>query len=77
MNAEERYGEWMEHLEAEDPLRRELETISGNDAEITERFYQDIVFGTAGLRGICGAGTNRMKSQIIFCIPAEIGSAEW
>lgn len=61
MNAEERYGEWMEHLEAEDPLRRELETISGNDAEITERFYQDIVFGTAGLRGICGAGTNRMN----------------
>ena len=46
MNAEERYGEWMEHLEAEDPLRRELETISGNDAEITERFYQDIVIET-------------------------------
>ncbi len=55
------YEEWMERLPEGDPMREELAGIQGKDAEITDRFYQDIVFGTAGLRGICGAGTNRMN----------------
>lgn len=61
MNANERYELWMEKLEKGDPLREELEAIRGDEAQITDRFYQEIVFGTAGLRGICGAGTNRMN----------------
>ena len=42
-------------------MRKELLSIRGNRKEINDRFYQEIVFGTAGLRGICGAGTNRMN----------------
>ena len=61
MNAQEIYQIWMERLPDGDPMKAELAGIAGNDAEITDRFYQEIVFGTAGLRGICGAGTNRMN----------------
>ena len=59
--AKELYNRWMQTLPQEDPLRAELEGIAGNEAEIEDRFYQEIVFGTAGLRGICQAGTNRMN----------------
>ena len=65
MNAQEKYLQWMEKLPENDPLRKELEGIAGDEKEISERFYQDIVFGTAGLRGICGAGTNRMNSYTV------------
>ena len=51
----------MEKLPAGDPMREELAAIAGDETEIRERFYKEIVFGTAGLRGICGAGTNRMN----------------
>ena len=61
MNAQERYAYWMEKLSDEDPMKRELEEICGNESEITDRFWREIAFGTAGLRGICGAGTNRMN----------------
>ena len=55
------YRMWLQKLSEEDPLRRELAEIEGNEKEIGDRFYQEIEFGTAGLRGICGAGTNRMN----------------
>lgn len=61
MKAMEVYEYWLEKLEKEDPLYQELEAIRNDPKEITDRFYQDIVFGTAGLRGICGAGRNRMN----------------
>ena len=61
MGAKERYEEWLAKLPEGDPLFEELKAIQGDDKEINERFYQEIVFGTAGLRGICGAGTNRMN----------------
>ncbi|MDO5702738.1 MAG: phospho-sugar mutase [Lachnospiraceae bacterium] len=61
MDARARYDLWMEKLGSDDPLRAELEAVRDDDKEITDRFYQEIVFGTAGLRGICGAGTNRMN----------------
>ncbi len=61
MNAKERFRIWMERLAEEDPLRRELEQMAGDDRAIEDSFYRDIEFGTAGLRGICGAGTNRMN----------------
>ena len=65
MNAKERYALWMEKLPADDSLRAELAAVAGDEAEINDRFYQEIVFGTAGLRGICGAGTNRMNKLTV------------
>lgn len=61
MNAKETYELWLNKLDKNDPLYEELLAIKDDDKEINERFYQEIVFGTAGLRGICGAGTNRMN----------------
>ena len=61
MDAKEKYSLWLEKLDSEDPLRKELEAVRDDEKEINDRFYQEIVFGTAGLRGICGAGTNRMN----------------
>ena len=55
------YDRWLEMLDPADPLAQELEGVRGDIPQITDRFYQDIGFGTAGLRGICGAGTNRMN----------------
>ena len=65
MDARERYELWLEKLPAGDPLRAELEAVADNAGEINDRFYQEIVFGTAGLRGICGAGTNRMNALTV------------
>ena len=65
MEARKLYEIWMEKLPADDPMRSELEEIRDNEEEITDRFYQEIEFGTAGLRGICGAGTNRMNTLTV------------
>ena len=65
MNAQERYREWLAKLPDGSNMKKELLAIEGNEAEITDRFYQEIVFGTAGLRGICGAGTNRMNELTV------------
>ncbi len=61
MTAKERYYEWLEKLKENDPLRAELLRIKSDDKDIEERFYKGLSFGTAGLRGIVGAGTNRMN----------------
>lgn len=57
----EKYNQWLgvKNLDAE--VKSQLEAIKGNDNEIFESFYKDLEFGTAGLRGILGAGTNRMN----------------
>ena len=60
-NYNARYQEWMENLPKNDPLYAELEAIKDDYHEIRERFSQDLAFGTAGLRGIVAAGTNRMN----------------
>ena len=65
MTAQQVYEEWLLKLPADDPMRAELEAVRGDEKEITDRFYQEIVFGTAGLRGICGAGTNRMNERTV------------
>ena len=57
----EKYEEWCKNPVFDEKTREELLSIKGNDAEIKERFYQDLEFGTGGLRGIIGAGTNRMN----------------
>ncbi len=61
MSYMETYHVW-ESVKMEDPaLAAELEAIKGNDKEIMERFYKSLEFGTAGLRGVLGVGTNRMN----------------
>lgn len=55
------YSEWLEKATGDPDLKAELESIKGNDDEILDRFYRSLEFGTAGLRGVIGAGTNRMN----------------
>lgn len=59
--AAEQYERWLSVIPDGDPLKEELLTIREKPDAIRERFYQEITFGTAGLRGISGAGTNRMN----------------
>ncbi|SDB35022.1 phosphoglucomutase [Pseudobutyrivibrio sp. YE44] len=61
MDYNSRYNEWLEKLADSDPLKAELQAIAGDEKEKEDRFYQDLSFGTAGLRGKVGAGTNRMN----------------
>jgi phosphoglucomutase len=61
MNALDRYNEWLENLDKNDPLYQQLLDIKDDPQAIEERFYQDITFGTAGLRGKVLAGTNCMN----------------
>ena len=65
MTYKERYQQWLEKLGEDSELRAELVALEGNEAEIEDRFYQDLSFGTAGLRGKMGAGTNRMNVYTI------------
>ena len=60
-NTQKIYEEWLSLPLSDGDLKRELEEISGNEKEIYERFYKELEFGTGGLRGIIGAGTNRMN----------------
>ena len=55
------YNEWLEKADGDPDLKVELESIKGKDDEILDRFYRSLEFGTAGLRGVIGAGTNRMN----------------
>ena len=57
----ENYKKWCEDTYFDEATRAELKAIEGNDKEIQERFYKDLEFGTGGLRGIIGAGTNRLN----------------
>ena len=61
----EKYQEWLNHKNLDADLRKQLEEIKGNDSEIKDRFYKELEFGTAGLRGKLGAGTNRMNRLVI------------
>ena len=61
MEAEKRYKEWLERPYFDEKTRAELQAIAGDSQEIEERFYRDLEFGTGGLRGVMGAGTNRMN----------------
>ena len=61
MSYRERYEEWLSNPYFDAQTKAELESIKEDEKEIKERFYTDLEFGTAGLRGIIGAGTNRMN----------------
>lgn len=61
MGYKEIYNEWLTNAYFDTDTKAELERIASDENEIKERFYTDLEFGTAGLRGIIGAGTNRMN----------------
>lgn len=55
------YEEWCSNPYFDEATRKELLALQGNEEEIKDRFYRELEFGTAGLRGVIGAGTNRMN----------------
>ena len=60
-----RYEEWLNDPYFDEGTKAELKAIADDENEIKERFYMDLEFGTAGLRGIIGAGTNRMNIYVV------------
>ena len=71
----EAYKRWMETELEDAALKAELESIEGNEEEIKDRFAVALKFGTAGLRGVLGAGTNRMNIYVVR--QASQGLANW
>ena len=61
----EKYNEWLNDDCFDDETKKELNSIRDNEEEIKDRFYKELEFGTAGLRGIIGAGTNRMNKYTV------------
>lgn len=61
MDYKEMYQQWLDNPYFDEETKAELKAIEGNEKEIEDRFYMDLEFGTAGLRGVIGAGTNRMN----------------
>ena len=59
------YQEWLTNPYFDEATKAELKAIEGDENEIKERFYMDLEFGTAGLRGIIGAGINRMNIYVV------------
>ncbi|MDO9593208.1 MAG: phospho-sugar mutase [Erysipelotrichaceae bacterium] len=59
------YELWLNNSSLDEKTRQELEALKGNNREIEERFYRDLEFGTGGMRGIIGAGTNRINKYVI------------
>ncbi|MDO5557148.1 MAG: phospho-sugar mutase [Clostridia bacterium] len=60
------YNDWLNNDFFDKDTRRELEEIKDNEEEIKDRFYKNLEFGTAGLRGIMGSGTNRMNKYTVM-----------
>ena len=65
MNYLEEYKKWCESPEFDEETKKELLSIKDDEKEIEDRFYKELEFGTAGLRGIIGAGTNRMNQYTV------------
>ena len=65
MDFMESYNQWCQYATDDKDLIAELESIKDNKDEIYERFYRSLEFGTAGLRGVIGAGTNRMNIYVV------------
>lgn len=63
MNYSEKYQQWLSF--ADEETKAELLSIQNNEKEIEDRFYKDLAFGTGGLRGVMGAGSNRMNKYTV------------
>ncbi len=83
------YESWINNAKLDAETLAELVAIADDEVEIEDRFYQDLQFGTAGLRGIMGAGTNRMNRYTVAraaegfascglcpCSPSRVASTE-
>ncbi|NIK71034.1 phospho-sugar mutase [Paenibacillus sp. BK720] len=73
--AMERYQAWLNDAIIDEATKEELRGIEGQEKEITDRFYRDLEFGTGGLRGVMGAGTNRLNAYTVG--KATQGLANW
>lgn len=65
MDYQKEYQKWCESPEFDEETKKELQAIKEDEKEIEDRFYKELEFGTAGLRGIIGAGTNRMNRYTV------------
>lgn len=65
MNYLEKYNEWLNDTAISEEDKEELKAIKSDEKEIEDRFYKDLEFGTAGLRGVIGIGTNRMNKYTV------------
>ena len=65
MDFREKYNEWCNNPSIDEETKKELLAIANDDEEIKDRFYRELEFGTAGLRGVIGAGTNRMNRYTV------------
>lgn len=65
MTVNERYKNWLENSYFDAEFRGELASIQDDPQEIEDRFYKDLEFGTAGMRGVIGAGTNRINEYVV------------
>ena len=65
MNYLEEYKKWCEDPSFDEETKKELMSIKDNESEIEDRFYKELEFGTAGLRGVIGMGTNRMNKYTV------------
>lgn len=72
MNYKERYKQWLTDAFFDETTQKELSALQ-NENEIEDRFYRDLEFGTGGLRGIMGAGTNRMNKYTVGKTTAGLG----
>lgn len=62
---EQEYMKWLDEFSQDAQLVKELQEIAGDEKEKEDRFYQDLAFGTAGMRGVLGFGTNRMNKYTV------------
>ena len=60
-----KYNEWLQSSEIDEETKNELKKIEADDVQIKDSFYKDLEFGTAGLRGVVGPGTNRMNKYTV------------
>ena len=61
----EKYNEWLNDPAIDEETKKELISIKDDESEIQDRFYKDLEFGTAGLRGVIGNGSNRMNKYTV------------
>lgn len=83
MDYKSSYQRWLDSPAIDEDTRKELLSIAGNETEIKERFYKELEFGTAGLRGKLGAGDNRMNKYTVARATQGLanlilsGNSEW
>ena len=70
------YESWLTMFKDDEKLVKELKSIADKPKEIEDRFYQELSFGTAGMRGVLGFGTNRMNIYMYAVQPRVCGISQ-